>query len=80
MFENWNDEIEIALETKGNLIGYLELKNEYLKWGMQCLFHNGLDIVEERDDKLKDESGESRKGLDGVKMGWDQTQKNIFIK
>lgn len=47
---------------------------------MQCLFHNGLDIVEERDDKLKDESGESRKGLDGVKMGWDQTQKNIFIK
>ena len=44
------------------------------------LFHNGLDMVEERDDKLKDESGESRKGLDGVKMGWDQTQKNIFIK
>ena len=31
-------------------------------------FHNGLDIVEEREHKLKDESGEGRKGLDGVKL------------
>ena len=31
-------------------------------------FNNGLDIVEERDYKLEDESEECRKALDAVKM------------